>query len=200
MLRALAQHRRMGFQYKREEEIEERRNKFLDIKLRVSHDVQKGYEGEKTDAQNIVDKAQATIKALEDEMPKLQGKADEMKGQADTCLGEQKSVKDQLATAEAELSKLKGETDKEAASWKTELETLNQQMAAQSAACKYLKKGSQEGSKLCGIEVKAEAPKQEEPKAEAPKKEEPKAEAPKKEEPKAEAPKQEEPKPEAPKQ
>uniref|UniRef100_A0A3Q3IHS7 Uncharacterized protein n=1 Tax=Monopterus albus TaxID=43700 RepID=A0A3Q3IHS7_MONAL len=145
---------------KKEEEIEERRNKFLDIKLRVSHDVQKGFFFQLSGSPNL----------------------------AFIC----KTLKFLMSCNDT------GETDKEAASWKTELETLNQQMAAQSAACKYLKKGSQEGSKLCGIEVKAEAPKQEEPKAEAPKKEEPKAEAPKKEEPKAEAPKQEEPKPEHP--
>ncbi|XP_070768330.1 uncharacterized abhydrolase domain-containing protein DDB_G0269086 [Enoplosus armatus] len=204
---------------RKEHDKEERQNKFEAIKLRVTHDVLGEYQSEKAETQNRLDQAQTEHKALEEVVNMLRTKADKAKGDMDICQGGQKSARDELATVQTEFDNLQAETEKEKTSWKTEVETLQQQLAAKSPLCDFLKTGSQAASTLCGEviveapkqgepkadgpkqeESKAEAPKQEEPKAEAPKQEEPKAEAPKQEEPKAEAPKQEEPKAEAPKQ
>ncbi|KAL7393555.1 hypothetical protein ABVT39_012766 [Epinephelus coioides] len=185
----------------KEQDKEDRRKRFQDIKLRVTYDVLQEYEGEKAQQQNLLEKTRSEEKALSEEVIKLQTRADKAKGDVDVCTGDQKSARDELAAFEADLSHLQADNDKEKTSWTAEVETLKQQLAAPSGVCGFLKAGApEEVSKLCGKEVAAEAPKQEEPKAEAPKQEEPKAEAPKQEEPKAEAPKPEEPKAEAPKQ
>ncbi|XP_039972622.1 neurofilament medium polypeptide isoform X2 [Xiphias gladius] len=185
---------------KKEQDKQDRRNRFQDIKLRVTHDVLGENQNEKAETQSRLDKTQSDHKALEEEVNMHQTKADKAKGDLDICQGGQKSARDELASSETEFSHLQAEINKEAASWKTEVETLKQQLEARSAVCDFLKKESQAASNLCGDEVNVEAPKQEQPKAEAPDQEEPKAEAPDQEEPKAEAPKQEEPKAEAPKQ
>ncbi|XP_044065299.1 FK506-binding protein 3 isoform X3 [Siniperca chuatsi] len=184
---------------KKEQDKVERRNRFEDIKLRVVDDVLVEYQTGMVEQQMLLEKTQSVYQALEEEVNLLRTKADKAKGEVDICLGGQKSASDELAAASTRFNDLKAETEKEKTSWKTEVATLEQQLAARSLVCDFLKKGSQIASKFCG-EVIVEAPKQEEPKAEAPKQEEPKAEAPKQEEPKAEAPKQEEPKAEAPKQ
>uniref|UniRef100_A0A3Q3MF97 Zgc:174935 n=1 Tax=Mastacembelus armatus TaxID=205130 RepID=A0A3Q3MF97_9TELE len=183
---------------KKEQEKEDRQNKFQDIKLRVTYDVLRETEDEKAETQNLLEKTQREQKALEEKVHILHSEADKKKGEVDICQGGQDCLTNDITR------------------WRTEEETLKKQLAARSVVCDFVKTGSQEASKLCVNEVpkeedpkaevlkkegpKAEAPKQEESKVDAPKQEEPKAEAPKQEEPKAEAPKQEEPKAEAPKQ
>ncbi|KAM9353150.1 uncharacterized protein ABDE67_005517 [Symphorus nematophorus] len=190
---------------KKEQDKEDKRQKFEDIKLRVTHDVLGEYEAEKAETEKLLEKTKSDIKLLSDEVSTVQARKEKAKGDADACQGGEKSAKDELAKEETEFNNLKAQTDQEKTSWATEVETLKKQLEARSAMCDHLKKDSEEGSKLCKQEEpKAEAPKQEEPKAEepkaeAPKQEEPKAEEPKAEEPKAEAPKQEEPKAEEPK-
>ncbi|XP_071325770.1 uncharacterized abhydrolase domain-containing protein DDB_G0269086 [Trachinotus anak] len=192
---------------RKEQDREDRRGKFQNIKLRVTYDMLGEFQREEAEAQLLLDKTQSDHKILEEEVNMVQTKADKAKGDVDVCLGGQKTLKDVVASAETEFNNLKAETDKETATWKTEIETLKQKLAARNPLCDFLKKGSNAASSLCGKdeidkpeEAKAEAPKQEEAKAEAPKPEEAKAEAPKQEEAKAEAPKPEEAKAEAPKQ
>jgi len=176
----------------------DRRNRFEDIKLRVTHDVLGEYQSEKADTQNRLDKANTDVKALEEEVKTLQMTDTKKKGEVDICQAGQKTARDELASAETELNNLQAESSKEKADWNTELASLKQQLETRSPVCDFMKPGQDSDKKLCG-EVIVEAPKPEEPKAEAPKPEEPKAEAPKPEEPKAEAPKPEEPKAAAPK-
>ncbi|XP_022621940.1 FK506-binding protein 3-like [Seriola dumerili] len=185
---------------KKEEDREDRRKRFLDIKLRVTYDMLGEFEKEMSETQKLLYETENGQKTLEEEVNVLQTKADKTKGDADVCQGGQKTARDELASAETEFNNFKAETDKETATWKIEVENLKQQLATRNPVCDFLKKGSDSASKLCGNEQpKAEAPKQEEVKAEAPKQEEAKPEAPKQEEAKPEAPKQEEAKAEAPK-
>ncbi|KAM3614301.1 uncharacterized protein V6R79_012426 [Siganus canaliculatus] len=177
---------------------------YTGIKLRVVFDVLADYNKDVEETQKNLDSVNSRLKSLEGEVAAR--KQDQMKSALEACQGEQKSLTDAAAAGETEFNGLKATSDKETASWKSEVETLKQQLAKPSPVCSYLKKDS-ESSKLCPEAApakkeeppKAEAPKPEEPKAEAPKAEEPKAEAPKAEQPKADAPKPEQPKAEAPK-
>ncbi|KAA8591619.1 neurofilament medium polypeptide [Etheostoma spectabile] len=190
----------------KEQDKEEKRNKFLDIKLRVTYDVLAEYQDDKTETEAKLEKTQSELKALTVDVNVAQAKVDKAKGEVDVCQGGQKLAKDGLGAVETESNNLKAEHDKEKTSWTTQLETQKQQLAAESAVCNFLKADAQIASNLCRRTVapkpvapKAEAPKPEAPKAEAPKPEAPKAEAPKPEAPKAEAPKPEAPKAAAPK-
>ncbi|XP_034554431.1 neurofilament heavy polypeptide-like isoform X2 [Notolabrus celidotus] len=189
---------------KKDSAKEERRNRFQEIKLRVTYDVLREYQNDKTAKQHELETAETDSKTLEGEVNQLQSKADVAKGESDTCLTSKTSEKDVLNLVEKELSDVKASTEKERINWLTESETLQKQLADRSAVCNFLKPEAEAARKLCGgeakpEEAKAEAPKPEEAKAEAPKPEEAKAEAPKPEEAKAEAPKPEEAKAEAPK-
>ncbi|XP_071759449.1 uncharacterized protein LOC139914911 [Centroberyx gerrardi] len=172
-----------------EQEREEKRYRFQDIKLRVTRDVVGEYRAELAASQSRVEKTTAEVKTLEDEVVKLQATENQKRGETDACLAEKKRINDELALEESQRSDVKAESEKQKTSWEAEVASLKQQIAQRSKVCDFVNKDSATVSKLCGGEVK-EAPKQEEPKAEAPKPEEPKAEAPKQEEPKAEAPKQ----------
>ncbi|XP_056300366.1 anti-sigma-I factor RsgI8-like [Pseudoliparis swirei] len=178
---------------KTEFNYEERKNKFVDIKLRMTSDVLQDRQSEAPETKALLEKTQGEHKALEEKVNMLQAKADEETGKSDVCLGGQKSATDELASAETELQNLKAEYDKETTNWKNELEALKRQQTERSAVCGFLKPGSHLAS--CGNE---EAPKPEEPKPEAPKPGEPKPGAPKPDEPKPEAPKPEKPKPKDP--
>ncbi|CAJ1062243.1 neurofilament heavy polypeptide-like isoform X2 [Xyrichtys novacula] len=196
---------------KKEHDKENRSSWFQEIKLRVTNDVLSDYLTEKAGKQNKLETAEGELKTLEEELKQLETKAEAAKKEVDTCLSSKNSEKEVHDLAEKELNDVKANTEKESAGWKTETETLQKQLAAQSEVCKFLKPDAQAARQLCGDDAvpkpeeakpeapKPEAPKAEEAKAEAPKPEEPKAEAPKPEEPKAEAPKPEEPKAEAPK-
>ncbi|XP_034409581.1 neurofilament medium polypeptide isoform X1 [Cyclopterus lumpus] len=187
---------------KTEFNYEEKKSKFMEIKLRITNDVLQDRRTEELETKALLEKSQLEQIALQKEVNTLELKADETVAKSDACLGGKKSATDELASAETELQNLKAEYDKETTDLKNQLETLKRQQTERSAVCGFLKPGSHLAS--CGSEVIAEAPKPEGPKAEAPKPEEPKAEAPKAEapkpeEPKAEAPKAEAPKPEEPK-
>ncbi|XP_071385333.1 small ribosomal subunit protein bS16 isoform X2 [Centroberyx affinis] len=193
----------------KEQEREEKRYRFQDIKLRVTRDVVGEYQAEVAAVQNQVDKTTAEVKTLEDEVVKLQTTETQKRGDTEACLATKKHMNDELALEESQRSDVKSESEKQKTSWEAEVASLKQQIAQRSKVCDFVNKDSATARKLCGgevkeapkpVEPKAEAPKPVEPKAEAPKPVEPKAEAPKQEEPKAEAPKQEEPKAEAPKQ
>ncbi|XP_041798877.1 uncharacterized protein zgc:174935 [Chelmon rostratus] len=184
---------------KKEYESEDKRNRFEDIKLRVTNDVLGEYQDETAETQNLLDKTQREHQALEKQVNVIMTKEDSTKSDLQFCQGAQKSATDELAIVEAEYSNLKAGIDKENASWTAEIETLKKQLEARSPVCDFLKKNSQAISNLCGIEVNVDVPKQEDPKAEAPKQGDLSAEASKKEELGTEAPKQEEPKAEVPK-
>ncbi|TDH11791.1 hypothetical protein EPR50_G00064670 [Perca flavescens] len=176
-----------------EQDKEEKRSKFLEIKLRVTYDVLGEYQSDTAETETKLEKTQTEMKALIEEANMAQAKADKAKGEVDVCQGGQKLVKDGLGSLETEINNLKAEHDKEKTSWATQVETQKQQLAARSAVCDFLKAESHIAGNLCGV---IEAPKPEAPKPEAPKPEAPKPEEPK---PEAEAPKPEAPKPEAPK-
>ncbi|XP_028985913.2 uncharacterized protein zgc:174935 [Betta splendens] len=184
---------------KTEVDMEAKRSRFQNTKLRVTDDVLREYESDKVETQKRLDKVAIDSKTLEDEANKLKQKADEAKGKADACQGSKKSGVDEAAKVETQLNTLKAETNKEKEKWAKEVETLKQSLNSRSPVCDFLKPDAQAGSKLCAVEGKKEEPKKEEPKKEEPKKEEPKKEEPKKEEPKKEEPKKEEPKKEEPK-
>ncbi|KAM6935395.1 uncharacterized protein PEZ65_005754 [Lycodopsis pacificus] len=185
---------------------DERANRFQKTKLWVTNDALQGCERMVAETETLMQKTRTEQKALEEETIRLESEATAAQGRSNTCNAGQKFATEELTSGETELKKLQDEFEAEKTNLKTELDTLNQQLAAKSPVCGFLKAESSPARQLCGIveapkpeEPKAEAPKPEEPKAEAPKPEEPKAEAPKPEEPKAEAPKPEEPKAEAPK-
>lgn len=172
----------------------EKRNRFEDIKLRVTKDVLGEYLDERGAMQNKLDKTTNEKRALETQVNMIQKKEDTTKGEVKVCLGDKKSANDELATIETEFSNLKAAIDRENASWTAEMETLHKQLQAWSPVCNFLKKNSQAVSSLCGKQVDVEAPKQEEAKAEAAKQGELSAEAAKQEKLSTEAPKEEEPK------
>ncbi|XP_053182960.1 30S ribosomal protein S16 [Scomber japonicus] len=186
----------------------ERRSRFEDIKLRVTHDVLDEYESDVKETQTLLAKAETDLKALEEEVNSLWDKDNKKRAEVDSCQAVQKTVRDVLASAETEFSNLQAESTNEKNGWSAELATLKQQLATRSSVCDFIKPGENPDKKLCGevivkapkpVEPKAEEPKAEAPKPEEPKAEEPKAEPPKPEEPKAEEPKAEPPKPEEPK-
>ncbi|MED6294366.1 hypothetical protein CHARACLAT_020381 [Characodon lateralis] len=187
---------------KKEYEKEVRRDRFQDIKMRVTSDVFQEYQNEKAEKQNELEKAQAELKAMENEITVVLTKTQKTTEDLTGCDVSQKSGADQVAASETTLKNLKAETNKETTEWNGEIDRLKEQLKGKSLVCNFLKEQPDPIKSMCGIKdvPKVEAPKQEEPKAEAPKQEQPKAEAPKQEEPKAEAPKQEQPKAEAPKQ
>ncbi|XP_035477250.2 neurofilament heavy polypeptide [Scophthalmus maximus] len=195
----------MKFRQK-DQDVEMKRNRFVNIKLRVSDDVLREYQRSRSETEESLAKITAEQKTLLVGASRRQVEVDEAKGKMDICRDTEKNAKNELESAQSEFNNFKAEADKDTSSWKTEVETLKQQLAEQSAICDFVKKDSQLGSKLCAGKVetpkeipKADAQKQEEAKAEAPKQEEAKAEAPTPEEAKAEAPKPEEAKAEAPK-
>ncbi len=67
----------------------EKRGRFHDIKLRVTHDVLTEYQTEKTETQNLLDKTQSEHKTLEEEVNMIQTKAEKAKGEVDICQGGQ---------------------------------------------------------------------------------------------------------------
>ncbi|XP_060906610.1 neurofilament heavy polypeptide-like [Labrus mixtus] len=187
---------------KQEHDKDNRVDRFQAIKLRVTYDVLVDYQNEKSAKQVLLEKAESEYNTLMVEYKTLKTKGDTAKGKEDDCLTDKTSQKSVLDLVEKDFSDVKGNTEKESTGWKTEVETLQQQLAEWSKVCNFVKPGSQ-SSQLCGIEeslkpeeAKAEAPKAEAPKPEEAKAEAPKAEAPKPEEAKAEAPKAEAPKPE----
>ncbi|XP_038146087.1 pollen-specific leucine-rich repeat extensin-like protein 1 isoform X2 [Cyprinodon tularosa] len=186
---------------KKEHEKEEKRNRFQDIKLRVTSDVLQEYENEKVETRNELDNLQKELKALEEEVNVLKTKTEKSTGDLNGCDGSKKSGADQVAAQETNLNNLKAEKEKEKTEWNAEIDRLKKQLSEKSQVCNFLKEQPDPIKTMCGIkdEPKAEAPKPEEKKEEPPKQEEQKAEAPKPEEKKAEPPKQEEQKAEAPK-
>lgn len=172
----------------------DKRNRFEDIKLRVTNDVLGEYLDERGDIQNRLDKITHEQRALEKQVNMMQKKEDTTKHEVQVCQGDQKSASDELATIETEFSNLKVAIDRENASWTAEMETLHKQLQARSPVCDFLKKNSQAVRSLCGKQVDLEAPKQEDAKAEAAKQGELSTEVPKQGERNAEAPKEEEPK------
>ncbi|XP_070823027.1 uncharacterized protein [Chaetodon trifascialis] len=186
----------MGVMHVRKKELDkvDKRNRFEDIKLRVTSDVLGEYLDERGEMQNTLDKTTNEQRALEKQVNMIQKREDTTKHEVQVCQGDemcsdslfhlQKSAIDQLATIETEYSNLKVAVDKENASWTAEMETLHKHLQARSPVCDFLKKNSQAVSSLCGIQVDVEAPKKEEAKAETAKQEELSAEAPKQEEPK----------------
>lgn len=74
---------------KKEQDKEDKRIRFLDIKLRVTYDVLKEYQTERSDMQLQLDKSQSSQKVLQDEAKALQSKADKAKGDAEACQGTQ---------------------------------------------------------------------------------------------------------------
>ncbi|XP_034468181.1 translation initiation factor IF-2-like isoform X7 [Hippoglossus hippoglossus] len=180
------------------QEMEEKRTRFGVIRLRVSTDVLSEYRTQITQQQQELERNRDERKAQEEDIYALKDKKDEAIGKMKICKEEKKDLSEKQVSTDTEVTNLRGENDKEMASWKKEVESLKQKLAAPSAVCDFLKDESDLARTLCGKEVK-EAPKKEEAKEEAPKKEEAKEEAPKKEEAKEEAPKKEEAKEEAPK-
>uniref|UniRef100_A0A3B3VID3 Nucleolar protein 58-like n=1 Tax=Poecilia latipinna TaxID=48699 RepID=A0A3B3VID3_9TELE len=187
---------------KRDHDKEEKRNRFQDIKLRVTSDVLQGYQKEKAERQNELEKVQGELKAMEEAVKVAQTKAEKAAGDLTGCEGSQKSGADQQAAEETNLGNLKAQTEKETTEWNAELDRLKKQLTEKSPVCNFLKEYPDQIKTMCGIkeEPKAEPPKQEEKKAEPPKQEEKKEEPPKQEEKKEEPPKQEEKKEEPPKQ
>ncbi|KAM9722630.1 uncharacterized protein ACNS7B_018278 [Menidia menidia] len=194
---------------------EQKRNRFQDIKLRVSDEVLSEYLTEKSEKQDLLQEALKDVKNFGEEVLNLQQKAERTKAELDQCLDGKKADADKLASLQMDLSDAKAESEKEMSVWNTEIAAQKNQLSNPSPVCNFLKLDSSAARNMCGDkgdgkakeenapkqeDPKAEAPKQEEPKAEEPKQEEPKAEEPKQEEPKAEEPKQEEPKAEEPKQ
>ncbi|XP_035528697.1 uncharacterized protein zgc:174935 [Morone saxatilis] len=147
---------------KKEHDMEDRRNKFEDIKLRVTYDVLREYESEKARMQNLLEKTKSEHSAMEEETNKVGMNEKKAKGEVDICQGEQKSARDKLATVETELNSQQAASDKEKASWKAEEESLKVQLAARSSVCAFVKtESSQAASQLCGSKVKVEEPKAE---------------------------------------
>lgn len=73
----------------KEQEKEEKRNKFIDIKLRVSYDVLGEYQSDKAETETKLEKTQTELKALIEEANMAQAKADKAKGEVDICQGGQ---------------------------------------------------------------------------------------------------------------
>ncbi|CAL1611136.1 unnamed protein product [Knipowitschia caucasica] len=184
----------------------ERRDKFLDVKLRVTDDVLNEYKKEKMDTMQKMEKQKLAQEELKKGIDQLV--PGEKKGEMDACSSAKKKVMDEMAILQAQQKTFQEDSTKEKTAWEAEIATLKEKLTAESPICQYLKPGSS----LPGTcpekkeEPKPEPPKKEEIK-EAPKPEEEKKaeEVPKKEEAKAEevkpdASKPEEAKQEAPKQ
>lgn len=72
---------------KKEHDKEDKRNKFQDIKLRVTFDVLGEYRSEQELLENLLGKTQEEQSALEQEVNRLWTKVDAAKAQVDICLG-----------------------------------------------------------------------------------------------------------------
>ena len=73
---------------KREHDRDEKQSKFQDVKLRVTNEMLKEYQGEVSEAKHYMETTTAGLKALTEEMKTLQSNADKAKNEADTCNGE----------------------------------------------------------------------------------------------------------------
>lgn len=91
---------------KKENEKEERRNRFQDIKLRVTSDVLREYQNEKAETQNTLEKLQSDRKVLDEDVNMLQVKADKARGEVDICRGNQVKITERHC-----LYQLKGQLD-----------------------------------------------------------------------------------------
>lgn len=74
---------------KKEHDKLDRRSRFEDIKLRVTHDVLQEYQNEKAVKQNLLNNNQKDEKTLQDEVNLLHMKEVEKKGEVDICQGSQ---------------------------------------------------------------------------------------------------------------
>lgn len=63
----------------------ERRSRFEDIKLRVTHDVLDEYESDVKETQTLLAKAETDLKALEEEVNSLWDKDNKKRAEVDTC-------------------------------------------------------------------------------------------------------------------
>ncbi|KAG5856466.1 hypothetical protein ANANG_G00008250 [Anguilla anguilla] len=176
-----------------EEEKIVKKATFMDIKVRVTHDVLGEYQSEAEKLQKSLDEGTKELEALNLALNTGQTEAKEKNAELQACQNDLKKIKDETVATEKDMKSDK--LVKEKASWSKEIADLEKQLEQKSKVCDFVKKDSAEGMKLCGNPIpepaKQEAPKAEAPKAEAPKAEAPKAEAPKAEAPKAEAPKAE---------
>ncbi|KAI3361039.1 hypothetical protein L3Q82_013236 [Scortum barcoo] len=99
----------LGLQRLRKKEHDKvyKRNKFQDIKLHVVVDVLGEYQSEYAERQHRLESTRAAYETQEDEVNKVQAKADKTKGDVDVCRGGQKTVADELASLEAQFDTLK---------------------------------------------------------------------------------------------
>lgn len=74
---------------KRDHEKEEKRNRFQDIKLRVTSDVLQEYKKEKIERQTELEKVEGELKAMEEEVKAVQIKAEKAAGDFTGCEGSQ---------------------------------------------------------------------------------------------------------------
>lgn len=74
---------------RKQRDIEEKKNKFQDIKLRVTHDVLGEYLKESAERQTLLEKTQSEQDALQEEVNMVQVQADKAKGDVDICTGDQ---------------------------------------------------------------------------------------------------------------
>ncbi|KAJ0037238.1 hypothetical protein NL108_018413 [Boleophthalmus pectinirostris] len=188
----------------------EKRISILDVKLRVSEGMVAEYEKEKQSTESRMQMEKTAQEQLQKELTELSTASNTKKTELDACMGQKKTVTDEIASAQEQLKTFQDQSAKEKTAWEAEIAALKENLNTQSPICNYLKPGSsvqgcpekKEEPKPNAEQPKPEPPKAEEakpdaPKPDAPKPEEPKADAPKPEEPKADAPKPEEPKQEA---
>ncbi|PWA23922.1 hypothetical protein CCH79_00011008, partial [Gambusia affinis] len=124
---------------KRDHEKEEKRNRFQDIKLRVTSDVLQEYKKEKIERQTELEKAEGELKAMEEEVKAVQTKAEKAAGDLTGCDGSQKSGADEQAAKETNSGNLKAQMEKEKTEWNAELDRLKKQLAEKSPVCNFLK-------------------------------------------------------------
>lgn len=72
-----------------EQEKEDKRQMFVDIKLRVTNDVLREYQSERTEMRKELDTATTQHKTLEEELRTARMASEKAKSQAETCVGGQ---------------------------------------------------------------------------------------------------------------
>ncbi|XP_077577594.1 uncharacterized protein LOC144199657 [Stigmatopora nigra] len=182
--------------------------KFEGMKVKVNNNVLGELQTQKISLGNKIDSGEKEEKTLKADVQTSVQKAQKKKKELVACQGSVKTLKDGMATLQADLNNLRDEANKEMSSWIAKLKSLDTELEMPSAVCAFLKTGvDSAANKLCSsnteaqmeAEPKAVAPKPEKPKTEAPKPKEPKEKAAEPDEPKANAPKVEAPKPQKPK-
>ncbi|XP_037393160.1 uncharacterized protein zgc:174935 [Pygocentrus nattereri] len=166
--------------HKRKEEVKlVKHASFQNVKHRVTSDVLREYMSHVVESNSLLDKTNKQIVDLTAEVKEAQEASDAKRGLVETCTGDLKHITDEIAGIDTEKNNADEEFKKKKANLQEQIGNLKKEVEQHSKVCDYIKKDSDEGRKLCGLEALPKEPVAKEDKKEEPPKDDKKEEPPK---------------------